>query len=294
MLLGLRYGAIETKTMRIRPMSIDPSRSSRFLLFLCCMSLAVTTGGAAEESPPLVTDRPDVTESSEIVSRGYVQFETGINFANFDNAEESVGITTFPTTLIRVGLDRKVELRFEWLGLVSESRNQDGTDVVESGPGNTALGAKIKLREERGAAPRLALLVNAILPTGSKAFRADRIDPGVRAAGSNTLSDRLGLSYNLGVVALTLEEDDGDVDTHALGRYSVSLGIGLDPRWGAFVELFGFVPLGGPEPSEHLFDLGFTYLTSKTVQLDLSGGFGLNEDADDWFVGAGLSFRLPS
>jgi hypothetical protein len=260
------------------------------------LALAGTVlGSAAEaaEEPPLVTDRPDVTESSETVARGRVQIEAGITFLNDEQDGESLGIASAPSTLIRVGLDRKVELRFEWLGIVSETRESDGSRTTTSGSGNTGLGAKIKLREERGAAPRLALLVGAVLPTGSEALRAKRIDPGVRLAGSNTLTGRLGLGYNVGVVALSLEEDDGDVDTHALGRYSVSLAMGIDERWNSFVELFGFAPMGGPDPTVHLVDAGFTFLSSPTVQLDLSGGVGLNDSADDWFVGTGLSIRLP-
>ena len=268
-------------------------RLGRVLASAGAVTFAACCCGAGETTPPLVTDRPDVTESSETVARGVVQIEAGISFANFSGDGETVGVAAFPSTLIRVGLDRKVELRFEWLGLVSESREVDGSRTDTSGSGNTALGAKIKLREERGAAPQLALLVDAVLPTGSKSFRTERIDPGVRLAGSHTLTDRLGLGYNLGVVALSLEEDDGDADTHALGRYSVALAIGIDERWNSFVEVFGFVPAGGPEPSTHLFDAGFTYLSSKTVQLDLSAGFGLNDAATDWFVGAGFSIRLP-
>lgn len=266
---------------------------ARVFLAVGTVALASCWCGAAESNPPLVTDRPDVTESSETVDRGLVQIEAGISFADFSRDGETVGLATFPSTLIRVGLDRKVELRFEWLGLVSESRETDSSRTDTSGSGNTGLGAKIKLREERGAAPRLALLVNAVLPTGSKSFRTERIDPGVRVAGSHTLTERLGLGYNLGVVALSLEEEDGDADTHAMGRYSVALAIGIDDRWGSFVEFFGFVPMGGPEDSSHLFDAGFTFLSSKTVQLDLSAGLGLNDAATDWFVGAGFSVRLP-
>jgi len=268
-------------------------RAELAILVTGLILLAGISCEAAEDEAPLVTDRPDVTESSETVARGRVQIEAGIGFASFDDGGETVGIATFPTTLIRVGLDRKVELRFEWQGVVSESREFEGSRTDTSGSGNTGLGAKIKLREERGAAPQLALLVDAVLPTGSKSFRTERIDPGVRVAGSNTLSDRLAVGYNLGVVALSLEEDDGDTDTHALGRYSAALAISIDDRWNSFVEFFGYVPLGGPETATHLFDAGFTYLSSKTVQLDLSGGVGLNDQAPDWFVGAGFSIRLP-
>jgi hypothetical protein len=241
----------------------------------------------------MVTDRPDVTESSQVVPRGFVQIETGYLYSRFDDGGESLDLSSFPLSLVRVGLDRRVELRFEWAGLLSESREADGVKTETTGSGNTTLGAKIKLREERGALPRLALLVDAVLPTGSTSFRADRIDPRIRIAGSNTLTERLGLGYNLGYVALTTEDEDeaGDVDTKGVGRYSVSLAIGLSERWGSFVELFGFLPTEGA-PSNSC-DFGFTYLSSRTVQLDFSGGIGLSDAAEDWFFSTGISFRLP-
>jgi len=247
----------------------------------------------AEEEPPLVTDRPDVTESSETVARGRVQIEAGYSFVKFELDDESLEISAFPSTLVRVGVDPRVELRFEWLGYLSERREEGGIRTDDSGPGNTALGAKIKLREERGAAPQLALLADAVLPTGSKALRTERIDPALRIAGSNTLSDRLSVGYNLGLAALSLEDDTGEVGTYGIGRYSAALGIGISERWGTFVEFFGFIPVSGPDATIHSFDAGFTYLSSKTVQLDISGGVGLNRSADDWFVGAGFSIRLP-
>ena len=90
-----------------------------------------------------------------------------------------------------------------------------------------------------------------------------------------------------------MEDAGGVVRTDTLGRYSVALGIGVTDKWGSFVEFFGFVPLSGPEPATHLFDAGFTYLASNSVQLDISGGLGLNKASDDWYVAAGFSIRLP-
>ena len=261
---------------------------------LAAALLATAAGSSHAADPgPLITDRPDVTESPSTLERGRVQIEAGYNFVSFDLDGETVEVSNLPASLVRVGLTPGVELRLEWLGVVSESREVGNSRSDESGSGNTALGAKIKLRDERGAAPRLAILVDAVLPTGSRSLRTERIDPGLRLAAGHTLSERLGLGYNLGVVAASLEDGTGDVDTHGLGRYSVSLGIGVTERWGSFVELFGFIPISGPERPANLIDAGFTYLASDSVQLDFSGGVGLSDQANDWFVGAGISIRLP-
>jgi len=63
------------------------------------------------------------------------------------------------------------------------------------------------------------------------------------------------------------------------------LGNGL----GSFAELYGFFP----EHSDwdHRFDAGLTYLVNRNIQLDASGGFGITENAPDYFISAGVSFR---
>jgi len=43
---------------------------------------------------------------------------------------------------------------------------------------------------------------------------------------------------------------------------------------------------------QHYFDGGLTYLISSDVQWDLRAGLGLNDAADDFFVGTGLSIRF--
>jgi hypothetical protein len=81
------------------------SKATRVLCLLCTIGLAVA--GSAEE--PLVTDRPDFTESSSAVGSGVVQLESGLTYADFRGGFD---ITTFPEILARWGVHEKLELRF--------------------------------------------------------------------------------------------------------------------------------------------------------------------------------------
>ena len=45
--------------------------------------------------------------------------------------------------------------------------------------------------------------------------------------------------------------------------------------------------------ASHSLDGGFTFLASDALQFDINVGVGLNEAAEDWFVGGGFAFRLP-
>jgi hypothetical protein len=57
------------------------------------------------------------------------------------------------------------------------------------------------------------------------------------------------------------------------------------------VESFGFLE-SGRQP-DNRFNGGFTYLFTKNVQADISGGLGLSTYPPDYFIGGGLSIRFP-
>ena len=59
------------------------------------------------------------------------------------------------------------------------------------------------------------------------------------------------------------------------------------------VEFYGDIPLNASGTPANSFDTGFTYLIRDNLQFDIAGGIGLSDDADDWFVGAGVSYRFP-
>ncbi len=102
----------------------------------------------------------------------------------------------------------------------------------------------------------------------------------------------ISFSYNIGIETFT--QDDGfDEDTVAAAIYTATLGFGLTDSLGAFLEIYGEIGLSAGGSPRHLFDGGFTYLVRDNVQLDIVAGIGISDPADDWFVGIGVSFRLP-
>jgi hypothetical protein len=248
-------------------------------------ALAPAAGVFGQEPAELITDRPDQTESAAVVPHGALQVELGALRLEDDDLD----VTEAPGTLVRYGLHPRFELRFAWPGRIeAESRG-----ARLDGAADPELGAKLALAPERGARPELALLAHLTLPAGDEAIGSPRADPSIRLAGAHTLSERLGLGWNLGYETASFE--DGAGRGHTLGRwiYTAALGVGLSPRWGAFVELYGDLPASDPAPAAHSFDGGVTFLLRPNVQLDFAVGVGLDGDAPDRLVGAGLSFRLP-
>lgn len=164
-----------------------------------------------------------------------------------------------------------------------------GTD---DGVGDFNMGLKWRLWEESGWRPQTAVLADTTAPTGKAPFSSERFDPSIRLACSHTLTETLGLGYNLAGIWSSEADAAGDRDTTASIAYTVVLGIALSERAGTFIEFFGETPTDEGKPANS-FDAGVTYLIPHNFQIDVLGGVALSDVADDWFVGGGLVWRLP-
>ena len=240
------------------------------------LSLAASSLAQAE---PLVTDRPDATESSSVVAPRFAQFEIGLTTGDDTNGES---FTQSGGSLLRVGLVEDWELRLGWDGY------QDGP--AGAGAGDGLLGFKYRIAPEARETffPEMALLVHTTVPWGADDFSSDEFDPSFLFAFSHTLNDRWSLGYNLGAQLATSDTANGSDTTLASGLYSVALGYGATEQLSFFLEVFGDVGLSA-ETSSTSLDGGLTWLFNDDSQLDLFAGVGLDDDAEDWFLGIGYS-----
>jgi hypothetical protein len=237
------------------------------------------------EVPELVTDRPDQTESSGVVPLRTLQIETGLVMTVDRNDQTQFRRFTYNSTLLRYGLLENFELRagLEYLS-EKEKMLENGDQSALTGFSPIYLGFKTRITEERGWIPEIAFLGGLSLSfTAKKEFRALHPAAIMRFAFTHTLTDRFSFGYNLGA------EWEGESGPGYF--YSAVLGIGLTETLGMFVEPFGI--LATENVNEHLLDAGLTWLVLPNLQLDLSGGVGLNEAASDYFISVGLSYRIP-
>ncbi len=258
------------------------------------VGMAILAGATLVQGEDLVTDRPDQTESSVTVGPGKIQVEMGYTHAEDDEGDK-VKTDSLPESLVRFGIVEDFELRLIWGGYQWQETTTGGTTTRMDGANDMAAGLKIRFWEEQGWIPETALLTHLSLPVGKTGFSSERVDPDLRFAFSHTLNDTFSLGYNLGTAWTTTENSAGDLSQRNLFIYTAALGIGLTEALGAFVEFFGDIPTYSHSPGpENSFDGGFTYQLTDNLQLDASGGIGLSKAADDWFLGIGLSFRLPN
>lgn len=254
--------------------------------FLASLALGALPSGAqaqAQPSEPLVTDRPDFTESAVTVAPGRVQVELGYTFTRAGDADEhAIG-----EVLFRGGIVSWLEGR---LGLNSFVVT-DVPGAAGEGIEDLTLGFKALLfrpaPDAPAGVPEVALLLGADLPTGEDGLGADEVQPGVTAALAWELSDRVALASNVGWASLA-----SDGERFGQGVASVALSHALDGSLSAYGEWFGLFPEVRDGDAGHYLNGGLAWLLSPDLQLDWRIGIGLQDPDPNWFTGAGLSLRL--
>lgn len=232
---------------------------------------------AQDQTPdPIATDRPDQTETPEIVPKGMFQMENGFSFEKAGRDSKNF---VLPSSLLKYGFNGKFEFRLiaEWV--IDET---GGTKI--SGLNPILVGFKVAICDEKGILPKTSLIGHLSIPEfASDDFKTTYYAPEFRFTMQHTLSDKINLGYNLGA------EWDGESPEPTF-IYTLTSGFELSQKAGCFIELYGFAPQ--KDKADHRIDGGVTYLLSSDMMIDASGGFGLTDNAPDYFAALGFSFRL--
>ncbi len=253
-------------------------------------SYGTSFSGGPDLEEPLVTDRPDFTESTVTVGRGVVQLELGYTYSYDDEAGERVSSNSYPESLLRVGvLAEWLEFRVGW-NAADETVTSGGQTTRTSGTEDLSLGLKFALTPQEGILPEMAAIAEVSVPTGSDAF----------TAGEVLASGLLNYGWELNDWISTAGQTSfGRAIDGATGRpylemtQSWTVAYSLTDRLGAYTEWFALIPDGADtESTQHFANGGFSFLLTDDIQYDVFGGVGLNRAADDYFLGTGLSIRF--
>src|SRR5262249_30520623 len=89
--------------------------------------------GKSKLDEPLVTDRPDFTESPTTVGAGVIQLETGYTFTSDASGGVRTADHSFPEILLRIGIwEDWLEFRTEWNYEIQRTR-AGGVSDTQSG-----------------------------------------------------------------------------------------------------------------------------------------------------------------
>jgi hypothetical protein len=238
------------------------------------------TDPAAEDE--MVTDRPDFTESSEVIPRGGFQFESGFNYEGDTRDGIHKGSVTVPGALLRIGLGGRAELRIGGGGFLSEAA--EGLRI--SGYSDLELGVKIRLLDQAKAGVDVAVIEMISLPFGAAGFTSGHLDPTLKVTWARRLP--MGWAATGNVNFASISDDAGRFTQRAI---SASFGHDLPSGWGGFVELYGFTPMEGAERTGVTLDWGVARPVGRGLQFDIELGRGFTAPAPDWFVGFGFAVR---
>lgn len=226
--------------------------------------LAAIATAMAEEPATIVTDRPDIAESSIAVGSGTYQVEQGL-LAETVDGQTSI---SFPS-LHRFGLGHNLEFRVE-TPILSASAADQAFDGV-------AVGFKWHVQDggELGEPPSLALYLHGdIGPDGE-------VLPIAKALIDTSLPGDLEVGINVGG---TLTPGDREPEFN----YAVALGRFLNDTFRVYAEGSGANSLNAREFG---VDAGVSLLLTDNVQWDMSARQSFQGGAG-WYIGSGISARF--
>jgi hypothetical protein len=252
-------------------------RSTSTIFLLAALSATTTRGQSLPSvNPEIVTDRPDVTESSVVVPKGSLQLENGITWTS-DRGANTIDLAE---TLMRFGASTRTEIR------IVAPNHLNGLSYPDSpsGFGDIALGMKQQLGPLPGGFD-LSLIAALSLPTGADRVSSHGFDPFIKLPWSKDL--RAGWSIG-GMQSVFWNTEDGR--RNLTGEQTLYIEKQLTKPWDAFAEYAGdFAQWGGSKQIAHL---GTAYRITPTQQVDFHFGFGLSHTAPGRFFAVGYSFRI--
>jgi hypothetical protein len=251
----------------------------KVLEVLILVLAAAFADGSARAQDAIDPDRPDVTNTVNTVPRGVGQVEAGGVFVHESSATDSLGV---PVTL-RVGITDGFEARAELGGLISQS----SSGVRTNGFGDTALGAKIRLRRASVLPVSIQPAINLPTASAEKGFGSGDADYTLTVLSRVDLSEQwqLGMNYRIGAIG-------GGGGTH-FAQHLLSASAGLTAgKWNPYFEVYWMNRAELDGRAVTAFDTGTLFLVTPRLALDAGLQLGISHDAPDFSCFGGISFML--
>lgn len=255
------------------------------------MPLLLLAGPAlAAAQEPIETDRDSFTPSTVSARRGRLILES--SYSLIDNRDQPE-THSFPELLARYGVADGLELRlganYE-IGGAANSISGGGGDgdftsaEIES-EANVSYGVKARLTEQDGWLPRSVAIVAGNTPTSGHETRTHVV---ATYAWGWELTERVVWDF-------ATRYGDGAVEEAEFHRWAPStvVKVELAEAWTGHVEYFGIYTDGrADELSQSYLSPGIHYLLTPDLEIGVRAGWGLSDDAANFFsnVGVGLQF----
>jgi hypothetical protein len=219
-------------------------------------------------------DRPRFADSTQTVPPGHAQIELGVR-ADFDDAPAF----TAPSILVRVGVTDFIEARVSTPDL--QLTLPSGGDPV-LGVSDMVLG--VKIAGSVGHVFSVSAVPYLLFPTGSPETSSGIVEGGAGLNFQVVPFDDFSIGWNVIGAFVASNTLDKRLLSMAAG---LSFGYAFTESFGAFAESYVQYQDGGKgQPS---VAGGLTFLPTPRVQIDLSGGSGLTDEAESPYAIVGVA-----
>ncbi len=233
---------------------------------------------AQDELPTVVPDRPGYTWGTDVTPHQKLIWDHGFGF---EKTPEGACTFTLSSSILRYGLFENMELR-----VGTDFMMYNDGDAIEPtfGINPLTIGTKLKVYEGSGILPAISMLAEVKSPhVGSKDLLPTHLAPSMYLIFENPVTDWFGICYNVG------EQWNGETakPTTFLG---LCLYFSFNDQFGAFVDSYNY--LNSEEGNQYMSEIGFTWLVSRRVQLDIEGDFDLQNFGKYYAIGCGVSWMI--
>ena len=235
--------------------------------------------------------RPGLGSPACTIDAGRVSVETSLADWTLDRqGSDRTDTVLIGDTLVRIGLNDTIEAQIGWTPVGFVRERSGGTVDRATRTGDVTLGLKANLANPDGSGLSIAAQPFVTLPVGRQPIGAGDWGAGLVVPVTYDLSKTVNVQF--------VPEIDAAVDQDGRGRHFaasavVGLGIGLNDK--LTVELEGQMlrdddPTG--KTTQDLAAVSLAYKATDDLQLDIGGIAGLNRDAPDIELLAGISRRF--
>lgn len=260
------------------------------MLLLATVFLA---SAAAAEDRDYCPARPGLGTPACTIAPGKVSVETSLaDWERDDQPDTRTDTVLIGDTQVRIGLTDRIEALVGWTpyGHVRERDKASGTIDRTAGVGDVTFGFKANLSHPDGKGLSIAVLPYATLPTGRTPIGAGDWGGGVLVPVTYDLSDAVNLQFTPEIDAAVNESGDG---RHLAYSAVIGVGVQLSKALDVTAELQDLRDEDPTDTTTQTFAaLSLAWMASDDLQLDVGGVAGLNHDAPDARVYAGVARRF--
>lgn len=243
--------------------------------------LSFTVYGQYNET--IRTGRPGQSIGPFTTGKGIFQIQSGMDYAgNADNNSTDQNSIFFNNTVLRYGVTETFEVSAMVNYIFNESITSGGEESTASGLQAMDVGIRYHIIDGDGKwLPNIGFQIRLRLPVLAEDYKIDHVAPRFNIVTSNPLGKGFTLVTNTGATW------NGNTAAPR-GFYIVNLSWPFSDKLGGFVENYGAFANG---PTETFWDAGLGWLLNPDLQLDIFGGFGVNDGIKSYFTSVGISWR---